>query len=91
MLVTGLDGDLVSLTLLDGIGPKRAQALSAVGLSTLADVASAQPELISSIKGISAELAPKLIEQANALQSKVNQEWVRDAGDGLLAPICRGV
>jgi replicative superfamily II helicase len=91
MLTTRLDGDLVGLTLLDGIGPKRAQALSAVGLSTLADVASADSERVSSIKGISAERALKLIEQANALQSQVNQEWFRDAGDGLVAPICRGV
>ena len=88
MLATGLDGDLVGLTLLDGIGPKRAQALSAVGLSTLADVASADPELIASVKGISAERAPKLIEQAVVLQGQVKQEWFRDAGNGLVAPIC---
>ena len=89
MLATGLDGNLVGLTLLDGIGPKRAHALSAVGLSTLADVSSADPELIASIKGVSAERAPKLIEQAAALQGQIKQEWFRDAGSDLYHSLTR--
>ncbi len=78
MLKTGLSGEAVSLTLLNGIGVKRALALSAIGICRLDQVAKAEAEAISAIKGISDEHAVKLIEQARSLQKVVKPEWFRD-------------
>lgn len=78
MLTTGLNGPLVGLTLLNGIGPKRALQMEEVGLSSLAAVACAQPKQIATISGITLELAQQIVQQAAELQQTVNPEWFTD-------------
>jgi helicase len=77
-LKTGLSGDTVSLTLLKGVGVKRALVLSRAGIQNLAAVAIADPDVLAGIKGISAERAAQIVEQARKLQTVVKQEWFED-------------
>lgn len=74
-LKTGLSGQIVSLTLLEGIGAKRAVALSRTGIRSIADVAGAEVDQLTVVKGISPQKAAAIIQQARRLMQDIKLEW----------------
>ena len=78
MVKTGCDGNLVSLTLLKGVGGKRARTLKDLGIGSLEQVVNADAELICQVRGITTTKAEALIEQAKVLLVQVKAGWFVD-------------
>ena len=81
MITTGCDGDLVSLTLLKGIGAKRARLLAQLEIDRLDQVAKAEVTTLEQVKGITTSKARELIEQARELMDQVSLSWFSDEKD----------
>ena len=67
MLQYRLSAEIVSLTMLRGVGGQRAAALAGVGYETVASIAEASPKALAKIDGIGKKLSTQLIEDAKKL------------------------
>jgi helicase len=74
MIQAGLDEIKITLTLVDGIGPKWAKNLCALGLDDLEDLAQADPDDFAEIPGLKKERLLKWTEQATELL-KTRSAW----------------
>lgn len=69
MVRIGLDEFAITLTLIDGIGPKTAKKLQVAGLEDIEDLALIEPSQLAELPGISAKRAEKWISEAIELIS----------------------
>ncbi|MBN2196876.1 MAG: DEAD/DEAH box helicase [Polyangiaceae bacterium] len=67
MVEAGLDEEVVTLTLLPGIGPALARRLALVGLSDIEELAVAEPDDVAAIRGIAHGRAVSLVAAAEDL------------------------
>ena len=84
MIAYGLDEKAASLTLIPGIGGKLTQKLINFGIEDIEDLALAEPECFSAIKGISKKRAIEWIENAESLAKQFTASCFKDNGPDIL-------
>jgi len=67
----GVREEIISLTMISGIGRVRARRLFASGLKTIQDVSKSTPELISLIPGFSTRLAQETIRNSRRIAGEI--------------------
>jgi len=66
MVQAGLDEEVVTLTLLSGVGPTLARGLRAAGVTDIEELAGAELGAVAAVRGVSASRAERLIAEAVA-------------------------
>jgi helicase len=80
MVVAGLDEEAITLTLIPGIGPKRARRLKGAGVEDVEGLAQARVDELACIRGVSRARAARWIDEATRLLSRRSGYWYRESG-----------
>lgn len=72
---------LEDLTAINGVGEATAEALVSAGFPSVGSVASADPDALAEIKGISREQAVDIAAAAAAIEAESSDETERDSGE----------
>lgn len=87
MLHYQIQNEYVPLTKLDGVGGKTAKLLASHGYASLCQVASTDPIILSSIKGIGKKLSERIVAQAEKLVAE-NKDGIYT--EDLLSDVVQG-
>jgi helicase len=86
MVAAGLNGEAVTLTLIDGIGPRTARRLALAGVSDIESLAQAEPDDLDCVRGVSRVRAAHWIEAA-ARMVPAWSGWRYRESDAPLVPV----
>ena len=89
MVSSGIDESAATLALIDGIGAKLARRLQEAGMFDIEDLAVAEPEELSSVRGVSEERAERWISAAaDIIQSRPASAYKENGSSASLALVC---
>ena len=80
MVASGLDECAVTLTLVDGIGPKLAKKFQTIGIQDIEDLAMAEPGDLRQLPGMSHKRATRWIEAAQSLIRSKSAFYFKETG-----------
>jgi helicase len=80
MVEAGIDEEVVTLTLLPGIGPALARRLALAGLSDIEALAGAEPDAVAAVRGIALARAASLVAAAEELLPTRSAWCFRETG-----------
>lgn len=80
MIGQGLDEEIISLTIIKGIGAKTAKQLHGHGISDIEVLAASTPQELASIQRLTIKRAKKWIEEANQLLRSHSAYYFREEG-----------
>lgn len=86
MVAGGVDEETVTLTLVSGLGAVLARRLREAGISSIEDLALAEAEEVSRVRGISIVRAGRLVEEAQRLVKTRSARQFSESGPRLAVP-----